>query len=52
MQAGAGLETFSETIHPYPTQAEVLKRAGDAYRRSRLTPSVKRLFGKLLAWRR
>jgi pyruvate/2-oxoglutarate dehydrogenase complex dihydrolipoamide dehydrogenase (E3) component len=50
--AGAGLKTLAETIHPYPTQAEVLKRAGDAWNRGRLTPGVKRLFRTLLAWRR
>jgi pyruvate/2-oxoglutarate dehydrogenase complex dihydrolipoamide dehydrogenase (E3) component len=50
--AGAGLKTIADTIHPYPTQAEVLKRAGDAWNRGRLTPPVKRLFAGLLAWRR
>ena len=50
--AGAGLKTLAETIHPYPTQAEVLKRAGDAWNRARLTPLVRRLFRSLLAWRR
>jgi pyruvate/2-oxoglutarate dehydrogenase complex dihydrolipoamide dehydrogenase (E3) component len=50
--AGAGLKKLAETIHPYPTQAEVLKRAGDAWNRGRLTPRVKRLFARLLAWRR
>jgi pyruvate/2-oxoglutarate dehydrogenase complex dihydrolipoamide dehydrogenase (E3) component len=49
--AGAGLEKVAETIHPYPTQAEVLKRADDAWNRGRLTPLVKRLFATL-AWRR
>jgi len=50
--SGAGLRTLAETIHPYPTQAEVLKRAGDLWNRKRLTPRVKRLFETLLAWRR
>ena len=27
-----------DVIHPYPTQAEVIKKAGDAYNRTRLTP--------------
>jgi pyruvate/2-oxoglutarate dehydrogenase complex dihydrolipoamide dehydrogenase (E3) component len=52
IMAGAGLKTLAETIHPYPTQAEVLKRAGDVWNRRRLTPGVKRLFRTLLAWRR
>jgi pyruvate/2-oxoglutarate dehydrogenase complex dihydrolipoamide dehydrogenase (E3) component len=52
MVAGAGLATLSRTIHPYPTQADVMKRAGDAYARTRLTPSVKTLFTRLMRWRR
>lgn len=52
MVAGAGLSTIAGTIHPYPTQAEVIKRAGDAYRRTRLTPRVAQLFETLLRWRR
>ncbi|MCP4201717.1 MAG: mercuric reductase [bacterium] len=52
MVAGKGLDTLARTIHPYPTQAEVIKRAGDAYNRTRLTPRVGRLFEKILAWRR
>jgi pyruvate/2-oxoglutarate dehydrogenase complex dihydrolipoamide dehydrogenase (E3) component len=35
---GLGLNALSGVIHPYPTQAEVLKKAADAYRRTRLTP--------------
>jgi len=52
MAAGAGLKTLAETIHPYPTQAEIFKRAGDAYNRSRLTPTAKRLLQTLLRHRR
>ena len=52
MVVGAGLGTIARTIHPYPTQAEVIKRVGDAYNRTRLTPFVKKLFERLLRWRR
>jgi pyruvate/2-oxoglutarate dehydrogenase complex dihydrolipoamide dehydrogenase (E3) component len=52
MNAGAGLSTIAKTIHPYPTQAEAIKKAADAYSRTRLTPTVKKIFDKLLAWRR
>lgn len=52
MVAGAGLGTIGKTIHPYPTQAEVIKKAADQYSRTRLTPFVKSLFRKVLAWRR
>jgi len=52
MNAGAGLGAIASTIHPYPTQAEAIKKAGDALNRSRLTPTVKRLFERWLAWTR
>ena len=44
MTAGIGLGAIASTIHPYPTQAEVMKKAADAYNRTRLTPTVKALF--------
>ncbi len=52
MVSGAGLGTLSKTIHPYPTQAEAIKKAGDAYNRTRLTPRVEKIFDTLLKWRR
>jgi pyruvate/2-oxoglutarate dehydrogenase complex dihydrolipoamide dehydrogenase (E3) component len=52
MTARLGLRTLSATIHPYPTQAEVLKKLGDACNRTRLTPTVQWLFGKWLGWTR
>jgi pyruvate/2-oxoglutarate dehydrogenase complex dihydrolipoamide dehydrogenase (E3) component len=52
MVGGLGLGTLARTIHPYPTQAEAVKRVADAYNRTRLTPFVKRLFQKWLAWTR
>lgn len=52
MTEGLGLAALSRAIHPYPTQAEVLRRLGDAYQKGRLTPRVAGIFRKLLAWRR
>jgi hypothetical protein len=52
MVGGLGLKTLARTIHPYPTQAEALKRVADAYNRTRLTPRVKALFSRWLAWTR
>lgn len=49
---GIGLKELASVIHPYPTQAEIIKRAADAYNRTRLTPGVKQLFTRFLAWRR
>ncbi|HEX6371575.1 MAG TPA: mercuric reductase [Longimicrobium sp.] len=45
MTAGTGLGRLGETIFPYPTTAEVLRKAADAWRRGRLTPTAKRAFG-------
>lgn len=42
-----GLSKLSGVIHPYPTQAEVIKKAADAYRRTLLTPRSQKLL-KLL----
>lgn len=50
--AGLGLSSIGKTIHPYPTQAEVIKRLADAYNRTRLTPLVKRLLAGWLKWQR
>ena len=52
MAAGVGLGRMAEVIHPYPTQAEAIRKVADAYNRTRLTPRVKRIFEALLAWRR
>ncbi len=50
--SGQKVSALASTIQPYPTQAEVLKRIGDAYMGEKLTPCVKKLFGKWFAWRR
>ncbi len=42
-----GLNTLSGVIHPYPTQAEAIKKAADAYRRTLLTPRTKRLLAMI-----
>ncbi|MFQ5768781.1 MAG: FAD-dependent oxidoreductase, partial [Acidobacteriota bacterium] len=47
-----GLKGYSSTIHPYPTQAEVLRKAGDAFKRRQLTPRTRRILAKLMAWQR
>jgi pyruvate/2-oxoglutarate dehydrogenase complex dihydrolipoamide dehydrogenase (E3) component len=52
MAAGFGLGALASVIHPYPTQAESIRQLGDAYNRTRLTPGLKRLFQRFLAWRR
>jgi pyruvate/2-oxoglutarate dehydrogenase complex dihydrolipoamide dehydrogenase (E3) component len=50
--SGLGLAAIAQTIHPYPTQAEVVKKLADMYNRTRLTPFVKRLLAGWLKWQR
>ncbi len=52
MKGGLGLGTITGTIHPYPTQAEVIKKVANAWRKTTLTESKKRFLKKLFAWRR
>jgi Pyridine nucleotide-disulphide oxidoreductase, dimerisation domain len=52
MTAGVGLAKLADVVHCYPTQAEAIRRAGDAFNRGRLTPAVKRAFDLFLRWRR
>ncbi len=47
-----GLGKLAGVIHPYPTQAEAIKRCADAYSRTRLTPTVAKLMKKWMAWQR
>ncbi len=50
--SGLGLAAIGNAIHPYPTQAEVLKKLADLHQRRRLTPLVQRLLRGWLSWRR
>jgi pyruvate/2-oxoglutarate dehydrogenase complex dihydrolipoamide dehydrogenase (E3) component len=52
MQAGMGLGKLATVSHPYPTVAEAIRQCGDAYNRSRLTPTVKGIFNRLMAIKR
>jgi pyruvate/2-oxoglutarate dehydrogenase complex dihydrolipoamide dehydrogenase (E3) component len=52
MSAGLGLSAIGRTIHPYPTQAEAIRKLADAYNRTRLTPFVKKVLGGWLRWQK
>jgi len=52
MVAGIGLRTLARVIHAYPTQGEAIRKAADAYNRTRLTPFVNNLMRKWLIWTR
>ncbi|NJK35158.1 MAG: FAD-dependent oxidoreductase, partial [Oscillatoriales cyanobacterium SM2_2_1] len=43
MVHGLGLNAIAQTIHAYPTQAEAIRKAADAYRRNLLTPRSRAL---------
>jgi len=49
ISASIGLGRLANVIHPYPTQAEAIRQAGDMYNRTRLTPAVKKLFKVIFA---
>jgi len=50
--SGRGLSSLAKAIYPYPTQAEVIKRIANQYLQTKLSPSVKTLMRRWLAWRR
>jgi pyruvate/2-oxoglutarate dehydrogenase complex dihydrolipoamide dehydrogenase (E3) component len=50
MTAGLGLAAIGRTIHPYPTQAEAVRKLADAWNRTRLTPFVKKVLDTWLRW--
>jgi pyruvate/2-oxoglutarate dehydrogenase complex dihydrolipoamide dehydrogenase (E3) component len=52
MTQGIKLGAIGGVIHPYPTQAEVIRKAADLYNRKRLTPSRKRLLERVFTWLR
>lgn len=41
---GIGLGKIGSTIHPYPTQGEVVRKAANAYTKTRVTPLVRKIF--------
>ena len=47
---GVTLGALANVIHPYPTRAEALRKAGDAWNRRRLTPGTKRWLARYLSW--
>jgi len=49
---GIGLKRISSTIHPYPTHAEAVRKLGDQFNRTRLTPKVAGAMRQWLKWRR
>ena len=49
IQNRIGLGKIGGTMHPYPTQADAIRRLGDQYNKTRLTPFTARLL-RMLMW--
>ena len=57
IQRGLKVRDLAEIIHPYPTQAESIKRLGDLavmarFRPPLFKPWMRNLLAKFFAWRR
>lgn len=52
IRAGMKLGELASVIHPYPTLAEAIRRTGDQYNRTRLTPTIKSVMKTWLRWSR
>jgi pyruvate/2-oxoglutarate dehydrogenase complex dihydrolipoamide dehydrogenase (E3) component len=52
MVSTIGLGSFAGIIHPYPTRAEAIRKAADAYNRTKLTPRLAGILKRYFAWRR
>ncbi len=52
MKNRIGLKGIGSTIHPYPTQGEAIRKLGDQFNRTRLTPKVASAMRNWLSWTR
>ena len=50
MAGNIGLGKIASVIHPYPTQAEAIRKLGDQFNRTRLTPTSKKVLNMLRNW--
>ena len=48
MANGLGLSKIGATIHPYPTQAEAIRKLGDQFNKTKLTPFSKKMLNFLM----
>lgn len=52
MQAGWGLKRLAKVVAPYPTYGELVRKAADAYNRTRVTSTVRSWLGRFFEWQR
>lgn len=50
MTHGLGLDAIGASMHPYPTQSDAVRKCADAWRRTKLTPTVRSLFATWFRW--
>ena len=50
MRAGAGVKVIAGTIHPYPTQGEVIKKTVNLWRKAHFSDGQKNILKKWFAW--
>ena len=48
MANGIGLSKVGATIHPYPTQAEAIRKLGDQFNKTKLTSFSEKMLGFLM----
>jgi len=51
MESKRGLGTIAKTVHPYPTRAEAIRKAADAWNQTRLTPTVAKILSSWIRLR-
>lgn len=52
MTSGKGLSSLGNMIYSYPTQSEIIKRVANSYMATKLTPTIKKLLGFIVRFRR
>ena len=52
MKMGAGLGAIANTIHPYPTQAEALRKVANQMRRARFSANQQAVLRRWFSWTR
>lgn len=50
MTMGTGMKALANTVTPYPTRSDVLRRLGGAWSRTRLTPTAASVLRTLIRW--
>lgn len=52
MTQSIGLGSIANCIHPYPTQGEAVRKVGELYNKTHLTPFVASVMKRVIGWQR